>query len=179
MGIHKALIPWDGRPLWQHLVEQLVPHVLRVRVIGFPQSPPVVEIPGCDFLPDPLRIGPLGALEIGLAAMKTEWAFVTACDMPFFSASALNELWDRRTNVDIVVPRSPDGYHPLFSLYHQRCLSAVSGAVRRGERRLRSFFADLRVCEFPVAADDERWRRVLININTPEELYQSRVLSSR
>lgn len=169
MGVPKALLPWKGVPLWLHLAKTISPLVQAVGIVGFPEAfCPAVEA-GYRFVDDPLRIGPLGGLAVGLKSVSTPKAFVMACDMPCFSAGALATLWAKAADADIVVPHTSDGYHPLFAVYDRGCLPAIEEAIARGERRLRSFYAGLRVIEVPIADGDPEWQKVLYNINTPEE----------
>ena len=173
MGVPKALMLWNGLPLWQHLVKCLTPQVEKVYLVGFPGATLPEGETGCVFVEDPLRIGPLGGLALGLKAIVTRKAFVMACDMPFFSPRAFATLCLSMTDADIVVPHSSDGYHPLFALYDRNCVPAIEGAIARGERRLRSFYADLKVREIAIADDDEDWHNALFNINTPDDLAQA------
>jgi molybdopterin-guanine dinucleotide biosynthesis protein A len=70
----------------------------------------------------------------------------------------------------VVIPSTSDGVHPLFAVYSRDCLAAVEAALARNERRMRSFHSGLRVRELTICDDNQTWKNVLTNINTPAEL---------
>ncbi len=82
MGRPKAWLPWFGRTMVEHVVEQLHPAVDEVVVV----TSETLELP-------PLRarivrdrepaLGPLAGLRDGLEAARGAWAFVTSTDAPF------------------------------------------------------------------------------------------------
>ncbi len=73
---------------------------------------------------------------------------------------------------DVVIPEAPDGLHPLCAVYSRRCLGDIRQALEAGERRVVSFFPQVRVR----LVRGEELRRLdpelasLFNINTPEDL---------
>ena len=84
MGRPKALLPWRGRALIEHLVEGLTAVVGEVAVV----TSRTLELP-----PLPARVlvdehpeqGPLEALAVGLGALAAPRAYVTGTDVPFLS----------------------------------------------------------------------------------------------
>lgn len=120
--------------------------------------------------------GPLAALREGLRAARTEWSLAVSCDLPLLGAGFVRHLWSLRGDCDAVVPRTERGDHPLSALYRRTCLAAIEGALARGERRMVSFYPDVRVRR----VEEGELRRVepglesLVNVNTPEELREVR-----
>src|SRR5229473_3469514 len=82
-------------------------------------------VPGC---------GPLGGLHAALTAARDAAVFVVACDMPYVTAALAEYLLSLAGDVDVVVPRTERGYHPLCAVYTRSCLEPV--AARLAERRL-------------------------------------------
>ena len=83
-GSDKAEALLDGRPLLDHAIAALAPHVEALVVCGR-------DVPGLRSLADrPVPdLGPLGALSAALHAAACEGfdgVLTTACDMPFFPA---------------------------------------------------------------------------------------------
>ncbi len=100
-------------------------------------------------------------------------ALVVACDMPFVPAELLLALLSETDDADVVAPtsRSRRGLEPLCAFYTTRCQKPIETALDRGDRRVISFFPDVRVHAMPL----ERVRRfgdpdvLFLNVNTPEE----------
>ena len=115
--------------------------------------------------------GPLGGLHAALAAARDNAVFVVACDMPYLTAAFVQYLLSLAGGVDVVVPRTERGYHPLCAVYARACLEPA--AARLAERRLalRELVAAMKT---RVVTEEEMSRfgapsRLLANVNTPAE----------
>jgi len=119
-------------------------------------------VPGC---------GPLGGLHAALTRARGDAVFVVACDMPYVSAPFAAYLLSLAAGVDIVVPRTARGYHPLCAVYARTCLAAVSR--RLAERRLKMLDLLDELRTRAVTTDEiDRFgdcHRLLANVNTPGE----------
>lgn len=118
--------------------------------------------------------GSLGGIATALWG-SDEPVLVLACDMPFVTAGFLAALFERASGVDVVLPRTRDGYHPLCAVYAPACLPAIEAQIRQGALKVTDAIKGLRVRE--VGPDEivqlDPSGRVLLNINTPEELAQA------
>src|SRR4029077_14357141 len=83
-------------------------------------------VPGC---------GPLGALHAALTAARHETLLLIAGDMPYVTTAFAEYLLSLAAGVDVVVPQSERGYHPLCAVYTRACLEPA--AARLADRRLR------------------------------------------
>ena len=93
MGRPKALLPWFGRSLIEHVVGLLAPcvdEVLVVRSSGLALPTALEARVVVDREPER---GPLAALRDGLAAARAELAFVTSADAPFLTARHVDALF--------------------------------------------------------------------------------------
>jgi molybdopterin-guanine dinucleotide biosynthesis protein A len=175
MGTDKALIDYQGRPILAHVIDtlrQLSDDVLvvsnRSDVYG-PLGGPFGACVVPDYDPPS---GPLGGIAAGLAAMNHELAIVVACDMPFLNLDLLRYLIERATDFDAVVPLTGDQFEPLHAIYRRSCLAAIQHRLANNERRVISFFQDVRLSVIPEA----EWHvidptgRSLSNLNTPDDL---------
>lgn len=95
MGRAKAWLPWFGRTLVEHVVERLRPAVDELIVVRSER----LDLPPLDARVvtdrEPER-GPLAGIRDGLAAARSEWAFVTATDTPFLTPAHVEALFARR-----------------------------------------------------------------------------------
>jgi len=175
MGRDKALIDFQGRPIivqamaaLRELTDDLVVVSNRSDVYG-PLGAPWGAHVAADYDPP---CGPLGGIAAGLQAMEAELAIVVACDMPFLEVRLLRWLIDQVDGYDAVVPRTGDEYEPLHAVYRRTCANPIVQRLEQGDRRVISFFADVRVH----AIEEAAWRvidpagRSMVNLNTPGDL---------
>ena len=95
MGMSKALLDYEGTPLWLFQMEKLVQfHPDRI----FFSVPPGIEVPSGpwtfvhDRFPD---IGPLGGLEAALRLTRENFLITLAVDMPAMTVEFLSFLLDK------------------------------------------------------------------------------------
>ena len=171
MGRDKALIDYQGRPIIAHVIETLRALTDDVAVIS--NRSDLYSPFGARVVPDyDPPCGPLGGLAAGLRALNTELAIVVACDMPFLNVNLLRWLIDLADGYDAVVPQAGAEFEPLHAVYRRDCYHPIVRRLEQGQRRVISFFADVRLRPVPEA----EWRvldpagRSLLNLNTPADL---------
>lgn len=173
MGRNKAFLELHGRPLIQIVIGQMAQVCAEVLVAAGDAQPyrhlgvPVVE--------DRFRgVGVLGGLHAGLASASHELALVVGCDMPFLQPRLLRVFVDWAEGYDVVVLRQGEQVEPLHGVYRRSCLAPLEGAIRAGQRRIVSFFPQVRVryvAPEEVAPFDPELR-AFCNVNTPEDWAQ-------
>jgi len=175
MGADKALIDYHGRPLLAHVIDTLRPLSDDVIVVANRSAVygPIVDARGARLVPDyDPPSGPLGGLAAGLAAMEHDLAIVVACDMPLLNPDLLRYLIERAAGVDAAVPLTGQEFEPLHAAYRRSCLPAIRRRLANDQRRVVSFFGDVRV----IAVPEAEWRLIdpdgqsLSNLNTPDDL---------
>jgi len=127
-----------------------------------------------DLVPD---AGPLAGLHAALLGAGGRAVFLCAGDVPFPSRELCMTLKSQLDGgAEVALARSARGLEPLFAWYAPSVIEAVTAALERGERRVVSFFPDVRVAildetDFPGIADADR---SFINLNTPEDVAVAR-----
>jgi len=169
-GRDKAFLRVEGETIFARTLGVLrgcFPEVLVVsnspeKYGGFPVEVTRDELEG---------FGPLGGLHAALGRIRTPYAFVTACDMPFLSVEPIRFLVDRIADQDAIVPCWDGDIEPLHALYARRLREPIARAIAGGVTALRGFLPAARV-EYVaqglmegVARAEESFR----NVNTPEE----------
>ncbi len=124
--------------------------------------------------------GVLPALAAGLGAAQGQVCLAVACDMPFVSRGVFEVLLG--LDADVVIPRTEGNLEAMHAVYRRGpVLEAIQAALARGEQRMISYFASVRVREVA----EEEWRRVspdgraFFNVNTPEDLRRARLLAAQ
>lgn len=177
MGEDKALKTFLGRPLIQRVIDRLASIADEVIVTtNRPEDYAFLNVP---LFPDlkPGR-GALGGLYTAIASAKHPLVAVVACDMPFASANLLEAESSLllEEEVDVVIPRSDEGYEPLHAVYRREtCLPAIDAAIQADQWKVVSWFPQVKV---HVLTFDEIKRYDLLglafwNVNTPEEFAEA------
>jgi molybdopterin-guanine dinucleotide biosynthesis protein A len=128
---------------------------------------------GADVRP---REGSLGGIHAALHHAGAS-VLVVAWDMPFVPAALLARLRSLGAGADVAVPESGSrrGVEPLCAYYGPACLDPIERRLASADRRVISFFDDVRVARLEAAAvaayGDPAF--LFMNVNTPEELRQA------
>lgn len=136
--------------------------------------------PRAHLVHDRLDGGPVGGLEAGLAAMRSDRGVVVACDMPLLDGDLLRYLASLCDSYEAVVPIWDSQPQPLHAVYAASCLPVVQRLLNRdivpalsdllGELHVRFVTADeLRLFNAPASS--------FTNINTAAELRSARARS--
>jgi len=171
MGYDKARIMVGGQTLFCRSLDLLRRHFQAVFIAG---DRPDLAPPDLPVIADIYPGSALGGLYTGLRSANTEWIFVAPCDMPHPDARILELLVSRRNGYDAVVPRTPEGYEPVFALYHKRCLPQMEAMLQQGQYRIYDFYQRINIHFLDWHELPGDWQRSLLNINTPDQLARLR-----
>jgi len=170
-GINKAFIEVRG--------ERLIERTLRIYRDLFAEILIVTNTP-LDYLEFDVKIvtdiipgkASLGGIYTGLFFANSEYAFVTACDMPFLNAQFIQFMMEKTGQHDIIVPRSADGPQPLHAIYSRNLLKPVRRLIDTDHLKITELFKKQKVLEIPreVSLFFDPEERLFMNINTPEDL---------
>lgn len=121
--------------------------------------------------PEP-DLGPMAGIRTGLRAVDAEYAFVSACDMPFVDPGLVAHLSERAAGRDAAVPRVGEWFEPTHAVYRaDRMAGACDRALDRGERRVVAPLDDL---DYVVVEEPEIREhadlRTFESVDTREEL---------
>jgi molybdopterin-guanine dinucleotide biosynthesis protein A len=168
MGRDKALLPWQGSTLLDHAIARLVAVCSDVRILCGParryedRGRPLVV----DAIPDG---GPLAGLAAGLENAGDAAGLYLGVDLPLVSVALLAAL--AAIKGDAVVPITPGGPEPLCAVYRPACRDAVRARLAAGDRRMTSFWPEVRVrtLEGDALAVFGDPRRIFHNVNAPAD----------
>ena len=171
MGENKAALQLNGRSFVAHIAVALRAVTRRISIVGALPPEDAGKLP---FVPDLyVNWGALGGLHAALAACRSEWAVVVACDLPLVSGSLLERFANLRDNYDAVAPVQADGYpQALCALYQvAKCRDCAQQLIASGERRPRTLLraVNTRWVTHAEIADLPDAERLLSNVNTPAD----------
>ncbi len=170
MGRDKALLLWQGSTLLDHAIARLAAVCSDVRILCGPT--PRYEDRGrplvVDSIPDG---GPLAAIAAGLESAGNAAGLYLGVDLPLVSIALLAALAAMDQDAEAVVPVTPGGPEPLCAVYRPGCRGAVRARLAAGDRRMTSFWPDVRVrtLEGKALAAFGDPRRIFHNVNAPAD----------
>jgi molybdopterin-guanine dinucleotide biosynthesis protein A len=169
MGRDKALLPWQGSTLLDHAIARLSAVCGEVRILCGParryedRGRPLVV----DAVPDG---GPLAGIAAGLDSAGDAAGLYLGVDLPFVTVALLAALAQaRQEDADALVPVTPAGPEPLCAVYRPGCRRPVHARLAAGDRRMTSFWPDVRVwtLEGQELAAFGGPSRIFHNVNAP------------
>src|SRR5262252_6648317 len=132
-GRDKSALVVGGRTILNRQIEMLravdgVDEILIVGKATHPSARTVADVvPGC---------GPLGGIHTALTEARNDAVFVLACDTPYPTAPLVEQLFALADGVDVVVPRTDRGYHPLCAVYTRGCLEPIAQRLAAGRLKV-------------------------------------------
>jgi molybdenum cofactor guanylyltransferase len=124
--------------------------------------------------------GTLGAIYTALSASTGELTLIVACDLPFLSGPFLAHVAAAATrDVDVVIPRTADGYQPLCALYARRSITLIRRRIEAGQLKVLDLLTDVRVREVGASeiAPYDPDGTLFFNVNTPEDYARALTLA--
>jgi molybdopterin-guanine dinucleotide biosynthesis protein A len=173
MGKDKANMLFQGRNIVRRIIERLEGLKGEIIIIGSVikegMDPGVRML--TDFFPNH---GPLGGLHTALIGASNPVLACVACDMPFVNPDLIAFQRDLllSEDLDVVAPSTKKGIEPLHGVYRrQTCLPAVWEALKIGEKRIVSWFPNVRtrILKPKELSKYDIEGHTFVNINTPEE----------
>jgi len=168
-GVDKGLVLLDGKPLVQHVLERLAPHVGEL-LINANQNGGAYARFGHPVVPDAIGgfAGPLAGLHAGLVRARTPLVITAPCDSPFLPHDLVERLSAAlvQARADLAVARTFEQSHPVFCLARRELLPHLAAFLAGGGRKIDAWYATLPVVL--VGFDDEA--DAFRNINTRDEL---------
>jgi molybdopterin-guanine dinucleotide biosynthesis protein A len=170
MGRDKALLPWAGATLLEHALVRLRAVCEDVRILAGADARYTGH--GAAVLTDVVRdAGPLGGVHAGLLSLGTSLGVFLGVDTPLVPPALLRALLAAADGYDAVVPVVGGHPEPLCAVYRATCLEPVRLRLAAGERKMTSFWPDVRVRTLDreeLAAFGEP-AEMFRNLNTPED----------
>lgn len=171
MGWDKAMLIYEGRPLWQRqldLLRALRPESILISARVKPAwCPPDVTVA----LDAPPSSGPLSGLVAALNQVRTTHLLVLAVDLPQMTAGHLQTLWAAIPLGKGIIPQHDDYFEPLCAIYPVEVRDLAVQALATGQFSLQSLTGTLigKKLVQPRLLRADEWP-LYHNTNRPEDL---------
>lgn len=178
MGVDKAFIAWEGRPLAQHVAERVARACARVVLVG--GAGRGYEALGLPWWPDPAGLegrGPLAGLVAALG--RAPRILLVACDLPEVEALVLGRLMAAAGSAPVAMPVWGDGrLEPTVGVYARGALGAARSSLAGGSGRMSDLLSVRGARLIPIEAlgSEAQVTRVFRNLNRPEDLAAARTV---
>ena len=176
-GTDKALLPFAGKRLIDHVVQRAQSQVSRL-VINSPNS--ALDSLGWERLTDVRSDfqGPLAGIEAGLLnlAADEQWLATFPCDAPFVPTDFVQRLTNkaRASDSQVVLAQSNGRTHPVAGLWQKSVLGDLQLFLASGERKMDIFTGLCR--ESRVNFDLNGAIDPFLNLNRPRDLAAAEAL---
>ncbi len=175
MKVNKAFLELGGKRLIQYVLDVITPLFSSVLINS--NSPEVYQEWGLPVIPDvwPDK-GALGGIYTALKHTVTSHVFCVACDMPFLNPILIQAMIDRAHTCDILIPRAPDGHHPLHAIYATRCAAHIEPLLHANQLKISNLFplVDTRYMEQDEIREYDPHYRSFLNVNTWDDVNTAR-----
>jgi len=181
MGQDKAMLDWEGQPLWRHQWETLAGLKPERMAVVAPEPPSWISDLG--WIKDHediglIRpIGPIGGLLAALESAEKGLVAALAVDLPAITPQYLLQLQAHCTASTGAVPHiAGNGFEPLVAIYPASAADSAREWIGNGRYDFQGWIARL-VAEgllrnVEVDSQEERFFR---NLNTPEDLERVKI----
>jgi len=171
MGENKAFIDAAGIPLFER-VYRVFEEIFSEIIIVTNDTRPFKRYEARLQKDVILNKGALGGLYTGLLHSSSYHTFCSACDMPLLNPLLIKYMTKEKDDYDVIVPKTPDGLHPLHAIYSKQCLIPIKHLLNRDDLKIVNFFRHVRVRyieEMEIREFDPHMMSI-INVNTGEEM---------
>ncbi|MBD3671451.1 MAG: molybdenum cofactor guanylyltransferase [Gammaproteobacteria bacterium] len=170
-GQDKGLIPYQGKPLIEHTLDQLPYEPERVLISAnrnleeYAAYGEVIQ----DSLPN--HAGPLAGILTAMQHSRSDYLLTLPCDSPRLPEDLVTRLRSglESDEADIAVARCDDRNHYVIALLKTGLMADLQDYLAQGGRRVGEWQSRHKVVK--VRFDD--CREQFININTPQDLTAS------
>ncbi len=180
MGRDKATLEFEGEPIVKKAVRLFKSIFCHVIVVN--KEPGRFGDLGCEEVADlfPERGAMVGVLT-ALAAAKTGYVFVAACDMPFLKRKLIDLTLSKGRQFSVVLPRIRGKGNPLHALYTKSCYDEMASFMKKEGKSLNAFIGSLPsekvgyILEEEIRVIDPE-ALALFNMNTPDDYEKAKNL---
>ncbi len=167
-GIDKGLIPLNGKPMVEHIINAISPQVGTL-VINANRNQDDYRRYGLPVIPDRMGdyFGPLIGMASAMEASDTPYLLTVPCDSPLIPADLAERLYRKlqETGAEISVVHDGERMQPVFALLHRDTLPSLLSYLEQGGRKIDTWYIQHRL----TLVDFSDRPELGLNVNTPDE----------
>ncbi len=170
-GRDKGLLPFEGRPLIEHVIARIQPQCQTLAINCRPEADEAYRGYGLPLLHDETAdLGPLGGILCALEQGESEWRLCVPCDTPRLPLDLVERLWAKADSSGAALVSVDDGErrHPSILLLRASLATHLRESLQRDKRKLGRWLDE----QGAAYADYSDAPAAFINLNSPDELLQ-------
>lgn len=171
MGKDKGLMPFKGKAMISHIIEEL--KKLDIPIIIISNNSEYTRF-GHPVYPDLIKDkGPIGGIYTGLLHSQTNMNLIVSCDTPLLTSQILNSLIKNHHDKLITLAAYQGKIHPTIGIFNKSILVELKKHIETGKLKLLDAFKPfqpniLNIEQLGIEATELQFT----NINTVEEFNQ-------
>ena len=169
MGTDKGLIPFNGKPMIETVIDHMLPLCNQLLISTNNQE---YQKFGFEMIADDYEnMGPIAGILSSFPHAKNERILLISCDLPNASTSFLAQLIFLAKDFDITLPVSDGLTQPLCGVYSKKIIDQLKLLVLNGETKLQNLVRNfnLRIIEKKDCGDFDL-KIELANMNTKTDI---------
>ena len=164
MGEDKGLMPFNGKPMIQHLIDRFMNVVTEIIIVTNNEKYKQFK---CNVIQDNYpNHGPLSGIEAGLSISKTEQNIILSCDNPFVDLSLIEYLSIQNNNSDILFTFFKTS-NPFPGLYSKSICPKLNTLINKNVKKVSALKEYFNVNELDCGDFNEL---NFINFNSPSDI---------
>jgi molybdopterin-guanine dinucleotide biosynthesis protein A len=175
MKTDKAFVEVGGKRLIERVLSVITPLFSEILINS--NKPDAYKEWGLPVIQDIfMGKGALGGIYTGLVHTKANYVFCVACDMPALNPDLIRFMQQQVDGCDALIPKTPDGIHPLHTMYSKQCYKVIEELLQRDKLKISDVFSRIRskyLTDQQIRQFDPHFESFL-NINTLEDLQIAR-----
>ena len=168
-GEDKGLMPLQGKPLVQHVLERLATQTGQL-LINCNRNQERYARFGYPLLADTMEggLGPLAGLLTALENSSSEFVLSVPCDTPYLPHDLVTRMLTTLQQEDAQACTVSDGerLHPVIMLVRRNATAALRNYLEAGHRKVHDWFYSVAHC----SSDFSDQAQAFVNINTLQQL---------
>ena len=112
----------------------------------------------------------MGGIYSCLKKSEMEWNFVISVDSAYVEPGFIQLLITEIGKFDAVVPVHSKGKEPLIALYHKNSLAEIEKILKSGNFKMHNLLNETKTKFVDVQKWVEKYPKLFINLNRPEDL---------
>lgn len=165
-GRDKAFVYINDKPFIEVSVAKLSKVFDEILIVVNNRNKKDFEYLGINIVTDIIpEKGPMGGIHTGLINSKSEYNFITACDMPFLNEETIKDIICDVRGYDTVVPRTGNRLHPLYAVYSKKCIPVLEENIKNNKLKLIDVLNELKTKYIDIKKEEKSF----INVNTKED----------
>lgn len=169
MGTNKALLPYRGQPLIEHIARVMQKVFERVIIVA--DEGEAYRFLNLPFYPDIHKdCGPLGGIHAAFHQTSADALFVVSCDLPGLTPKLIEYILNVEAHASAVIPTSDERLHPLCGLYRRKMLPQIEQAIRDGALAIHTLLEKVGAVTVPITPELPFYTKQLFsNVNSPDD----------